>query len=247
MTTIKTHYVYKITNLNPIDEQQFYIGVHSDKKPDSLNDGYMGSSKYLNNAMKSQGKEKFKKEILSWATREEAMVEEIRLHGLFDVAKNKIFYNKSNANMYGLDFVYKPIGIVSVIDIATGDTMAIPKVEFDNNPNKYIHINVDKVVVMDIATGDRSAISKAEFDNSTNKYASVGANIIKIYDSCGILQYTSFGSFPKFCESHRLPKTLKNSYLNNGKPLYQNPNKSTLTYITKNNLLQFKGWYAIKD
>ena len=69
-TSDKTHYVYKITNLNPIDAQQFYIGVHSDKNPDSLNDGYMGSSKYLDKAMKEQGKNISKKKYCQYGTQE---------------------------------------------------------------------------------------------------------------------------------------------------------------------------------
>ena len=95
-TTNKIHYVYKITNLKPTDERLYYIGVHSDENQVSLNDGYMGSSKYLTEAIKETGQDNFKKEILStWATRKEAVQEEIRLHEIYDVAKNPLFYNRS--------------------------------------------------------------------------------------------------------------------------------------------------------
>lgn len=59
---IKLYYVYKITN---ILNNKVYIGCHSTY---DINDGYMGSGKYINRAYKKYGIENFKKEILSYYT-----------------------------------------------------------------------------------------------------------------------------------------------------------------------------------
>jgi hypothetical protein len=58
----KFYYVYLITN-TIINKQ--YIGSKVCYKNDPLNDGYWGSSKYLNEDYKIYGKEKFLKEIIT--------------------------------------------------------------------------------------------------------------------------------------------------------------------------------------
>lgn len=91
------HYVYKIINLFPENDERFYIGVHScNCKPDKDGD-YWGSSKYLNEAIEKQGLVDFSKEILSvWKTREEANAEEERIHREINVMDHSEYYNRSN-------------------------------------------------------------------------------------------------------------------------------------------------------
>lgn len=74
------HYVYKITN---IINNRYYIGIHSTLKSlnkTPLEDGYWGSGTEITKAIKAEGKENFKKEILRiFSTREEISIEEQRL------------------------------------------------------------------------------------------------------------------------------------------------------------------------
>jgi len=194
-TTNKTHYVYKITNLHPINSQQFYIGVHSDKNPDSLHDGYMGSSKYLDIAMLEQGIRNFKKEILSkWSTRKEAMLEEIRIHEELDIAKNQNYYNKSKSHGTRFDIS----GFVSMLDVndnrillsvseakdekyhsihsdkvsvevkETGEKIRVSKSEYSSNKHLYNHSVTNTVTAVNKLTGITKQVSKEEFDNNDN-------------------------------------------------------------------------------
>lgn len=74
------HYVYKITN---ITNNRYYIGIHSTLKSlnkTPLEDGYWGSGTEITKAIKADGKENFKKEILGiFSTREEISLEEQKL------------------------------------------------------------------------------------------------------------------------------------------------------------------------
>ena len=87
------HYTYLITNTNT---QMKYIGVRSCTcLPE--NDGYMGSSKILGEAL-NKNPEYFTKTIIdTFPTREIANNDEQRLHEMYDVARNSEFYNQMNA------------------------------------------------------------------------------------------------------------------------------------------------------
>lgn len=94
---MKYHYTYLITNLNPTNNERYYIGVRSGKVTPESDIKYMSSSNYLHEDIKKFGKVNFEKIIIKeWASRELAERHEIRLHFEYDVARNEIFYNKAN-------------------------------------------------------------------------------------------------------------------------------------------------------
>ncbi len=73
-TTKKYHYLYKTINL--INEK-YYYGIHS---TNNLDDNYLGSGKYLRNAIHRHGKDNFKREIIKmFESREELVKAEIDL------------------------------------------------------------------------------------------------------------------------------------------------------------------------
>jgi len=84
------HYTYIITNTT---NQMQYIGVRSCNCLPENDDGYMGSSKSLDEAM-NKTPEAFTKIIIDTSpTREIANANEQWLHETYDVAKNPEFYN----------------------------------------------------------------------------------------------------------------------------------------------------------
>jgi hypothetical protein len=92
------HYmIYKTTNLL---DGKFYIGKHQTK---NIDDGYLGSGKYLKAAIKKHGKENFKKEILEiLETEEEMNLKEAEL-----VVVSKDSYNLCEGGNGGFRYINK--------------------------------------------------------------------------------------------------------------------------------------------
>jgi hypothetical protein len=90
------HYtIYKTTNLL---DGKFYIGKHQTK---NIDDGYLGSGKLLDRAIKKHGRENFKKEILEvLETEEEMNATEKRLVVICDQS-----YNLSSGEHGGFGYI----------------------------------------------------------------------------------------------------------------------------------------------
>lgn len=160
----KYNYIYKITNINPLDERKYYIGVRSSIVEPHNDVHYWSSSNYLKKSISEQGIENFIKEILSiWDSREEAVNEEIRLHAEFDVSKNPEFYNKSRSISTG----FSPDGMLVVKNILTGKNESIPVAQYKNNPNYKLH-TTGTVLVIDKQINKSKRIKREEFDNDLN-------------------------------------------------------------------------------
>ena len=88
------HYTYQMHYSNGMK----YIGVRSSECLPELDTKYVGSSTYTQNDLITS------KEILNvFATREEALLHEIELHNLYDVALSTNYYNKSRQTSTGFD------------------------------------------------------------------------------------------------------------------------------------------------
>ncbi len=157
---MNAHYVYKITNINPVDSRKYYIGVRTAPSGNPEEDtDYMGSSVPLKEAIQAQGLEFFSKEILStWETRELAEQEEARIHKEYRVSINDNFYNLMESSGKPLN----PIGYVRVVDTRTGMPDLITREEFKKN-TFYQHNTKGKTVVLDRRDGKRKHVPIEDF------------------------------------------------------------------------------------
>jgi len=69
-----------------------YIGVRTCKNQPDCDNNYWGSSKYIPDDIKETG---IKTILKVFSTREEAVLHEIELHNMYDVARNNKFWNRS--------------------------------------------------------------------------------------------------------------------------------------------------------
>lgn len=177
---MKHHYIYKITNLKPLDARKYYIGVRTCECSPEDDKKYMGSSKYLKDVFAEIGIDNFKKEILSvWDTRKLANKEEIRLHELYDVAKNPKFYNKSRATTGK----FCTEGHVTVLDTRDGKTKNVNKEDYHAH-NYYEFITKDKIVVIDNTNNQKTIkqISRKEFEKYPDKFEALSKNKVNVLD-----------------------------------------------------------------
>ena len=164
--------------MNPVDDRKYYIGVRTSNVEPILDEKYQGSSKDLKVALKEIGHENFVKEILSeWDTRNAANKEEVRLHELFDVSKNREFYNKTKAKDNG----FCTQGFVTVVDATDGKTKNVSKEQFDSNHN-FVSIAKNTVRVLDTRDGIVKRVSMDDFEKN-ECYQSTMKNTIVVKDA----------------------------------------------------------------
>lgn len=91
-------YVVYLTQYTGNNMPQWYIGSSCEDKVLGGYNGSVGSKKYLDVYRHEQinNKELFRTKILSYhSTREEALIEELRLHVMHNVVKNEKYINMS--------------------------------------------------------------------------------------------------------------------------------------------------------
>ena len=117
----KFYYVYKITNML---NHKIYIGCHSTF---DIDDGYMGSGKYINYAINKYGLEYFKKEILAYYTNADDMFAAETVIVNREFIKEDTNYNLAEGGAGGFkgDACYSsPIRSKKISDTQRGKVMA---------------------------------------------------------------------------------------------------------------------------
>lgn len=137
----KFHYIYKTTN---IVNNKFYIGKHS---TNNLEDGYLGSGKLLNYAIKKYGKNFFKKEILEWC-------------------------NENNINQREFYYVEKCCSLKECYNIAPGGQGGNTTKYFSEEENKQISLKISKAhkgKTVSLETREKMSLAKQNMSDETKK------------------------------------------------------------------------------
>lgn len=256
----KYHYVYKITNLNPTDERQYYIGVRScDCLPDE-DIKYWSSSKSLKESIKEYGQNNFIKEILSvWYSREEAISEEIRLHEEFFVSINESFYNRSKQTSKKFD-----TSGLSWLDIYGLEGMNLKKKKLSElNSKKIGHKNPmfgkeshnkNKKMSDEQKTklsNNRKNKSYNDICKSEDSYKkAIEAKLkknnpksrsIELYDDSNnlIIKVDTVKDFQEYCQQNNLPSRLYSKNNKEEKQIYLTTKVTPLEYR------KYNFWYTI--
>jgi hypothetical protein len=95
------YYLYRITNLL---NDKIYIGVH---KTNDMNDGYMGSGKIINMAIKRYGIDNFRKDILEIFQDQKSMYEREKEYITEEFLSRKDVYNIRRGGHGGFDHINK--------------------------------------------------------------------------------------------------------------------------------------------
>lgn len=103
--TSKYYTVYKTTN---IINGKVYIGVHATKTP---NDSYLGSGKYLRNAIKKYGKDNFLKEVIATFANERDMLDFESWLVNEDFIKTANTYNLKTGGIGSFSYINSSFGI----------------------------------------------------------------------------------------------------------------------------------------
>jgi hypothetical protein len=154
---MKSHYTYRLTAVNPVDERVEYIGVRSCECLPEEDTRYLGSSRHLPRDLE------YRKEILAvWPTRAEAVAHEVALHDLHDVARSPRFFNKAKQKTTGFD-----AGVTCGGDKHWTRNVDRERLSGTNNPNYGKRYNASVRLKMAVArtglgTGDVNGMRNPE-------------------------------------------------------------------------------------
>lgn len=177
----KYNFIYKITR----EDGKFYVGMHS---TNNLNDGYMGSGKYIKSSIKKYGRDKHKLEILEFVeTREILKIKER------DMVTEEMLLDGKCMNLTTGGNGGRRRNLVNVLKIGNTNRTMVSKEEFYTNRDLYIATNDNKVAVIDNITGLGCVIDKQLYYESDRYSHFCSGKIAAVVD--GIVKFVSKEDF----------------------------------------------------
>lgn len=160
---MRTHYVYRITKKNTIEEKVHYIGKHSGLLDDLHTMKYTTSSKHISPIFTS---EDWKIKIVKiFKTAKEAVCFESKYHYRVDAARNPKFYNESNQTPNGK---FDRTDLLTVHDKIDDKRRTITRKEYHESRDRFDSICCDKVLAKDVTSGEVITVTKEEFHSNNN-------------------------------------------------------------------------------
>lgn len=242
------HYVYRITNTL---EGKHYYGLRSSSVHPSNDLGVVYFSSSSNKEFIKEQKKNphnFKYKIVKICSdRKSAAQFEIDLHNKFDVKVNESFYNLSNAcsltrvihntaeqqKNYSEKQYKEHCKSIHIANKRYYDSLSVDAKEKHTRHLREWKLNNPEKVKDNL----KKATDKRRGANNGS------ARRINIFNADGKLMFECHGNYRVICEEHGIPShKIKESYLNNGKPLYTSPYGQTIA--KQQGLEKFIGWYA---
>jgi len=134
---MKHHIIYKVTNLA---NNKIYVGAH---ETDNLEDGYLGSGKYIVKAVNKYGEQSFKKEVLLDCQSKEEMYQKEKEIVNEDFIKRKDTYNI----VIGGEGHYRE-GMVTVKD-KEGNILSVSRQDPRYISRELVSISKEMIIVKD--------------------------------------------------------------------------------------------------
>lgn len=213
---------YTIYQTTCVVNNKIYIGKH---QTTNLDDGYFGSGKLLNRAIKKYGKQNFKKEILFIYDNEDEMnkKEKELVNEIFILNVNN--YNLCIGGKGGFGYINENNlasltnkNTLTVKHKQTGKYKKLKKEELEKYPD-YEFMYKDTVSVKD-NTGKKFRVSKKEYENNPNLVGHTFGHTHALNTITGKKEYVS-KSDSRFSTGELIGNNKNTVYYNDGKKTYR--------------------------
>jgi group I intron endonuclease len=248
----KTYSIYKVTN---ITNNKCYIGLTSRKfetrRSEHIRESKSNSVFKFHKALRKYSSDVFTWEILEDSLASIKIANELEIHyiQLFNTYENG--YNMTKGGGGRDDYSFSEIARERMRQAKLGRKLSTEhkdKIRQAGLGRKLTTEHKNKVGLANMgkkhSDETKKLISKIKLGTKTGA-TNPSAIKVNIYDSNGNLTFQCNGNFESVCKENGLPtKALRNSYYNNGKPIYTGRTTKKEVLIKNKDYIK---WYAIKQ